>query len=226
MAPSQLIVDSVAASAKSLLANASVVFWDFDGVVKDSVGIKSDAFERLFLPYGRAMAARVRAHHEQHTGVSRYEKMPLYLKWAGEPTDAAHVERFCARFSKLVYQAVVDSRWVAGVREYLRAHHAAQAFVLVTATPQQEIETILTAIEISHCFREVHGAPMSKNVAIKSVLQRWQLVPAESLMIGDSASDLAAADANGVPFLLRRTPHNQDLQQVYTGATFDELKYE
>ena len=58
-----------------------VVFWDFDGVIKDSVGVKSDAFESIFLPFGRDVAAKVREHHEKNGGVSRHKKIPLYLAW-------------------------------------------------------------------------------------------------------------------------------------------------
>ena len=28
------------------------IFWDFDGVIKDSVKVKSDAYEQLFSPFG------------------------------------------------------------------------------------------------------------------------------------------------------------------------------
>ena len=45
-----------------------------------------------------------------------------------------------------------------GVREYLLAHNKNQRFVLVTATPQEEIEQILQVLDIIHCFYEVHGA--------------------------------------------------------------------
>ena len=37
-----------------------IIFFDFDGVIKESVEIKSDAFERLFLPFGDAIVKKVR----------------------------------------------------------------------------------------------------------------------------------------------------------------------
>ena len=39
------------------------IFWDFDGVIKDSVDVKSDAFKQLFLPFGKDMANRIKEHH-------------------------------------------------------------------------------------------------------------------------------------------------------------------
>jgi phosphoglycolate phosphatase-like HAD superfamily hydrolase len=214
---------TTAPSAEALLRRASLVFWDFDGVIKESVAVKTDAFVRLFSPYGSDVAERVRAHHESHGGLSRFEKIPIYLGWAGEEVTAARVEALCAEFSRLVMQAVIDSAWVPGVREYLLAHRARQRFVIVTATPQEEIEAILDVLALRSAFLEVHGAPTRKREAVAAVLRRLDCAPADALGIGDSGTDLEAALANGIPFLLRRTPLNVDIQQRYTGPSFDTL---
>ena len=214
---------TTASSAEALLRRASLVFWDFDGVIKESVSVKTEAFVRLFSPYGRDVAERVRAHHESHGGLSRFEKIPIYLGWAGEEATATRIDALCEQFSHLVMQAVIDSAWVPGVREYLLAHRAHQRFVLVTATPQDEIEAILGALELRSAFVEVHGAPTRKRAAVADVLQRLACAPEDALGIGDSGTDLDAAVANGVPFLLRRTPLNLDIQQRYAGPSFDTL---
>ena len=39
-------------------------FWDFDGVIKDSVDVKTQAYFQLFEPFGLDVAERVRQHHE------------------------------------------------------------------------------------------------------------------------------------------------------------------
>jgi len=186
----------------ALVRKMQVVFWDFDGVIKDSVAVKSDGFERLFSPYGKDVADRVRRHHEANGGLSRFEKMPVYLAWASESVTAARVREFCDRFSDLVRQAVIDAAWVPGVREYLLMHHREQYFVLVTATPQEEIEEILRVLDISHCFRQVLGAPTSKTLAIRGVLEQLKCSTEMAMMIGDSETDFDAAEANKVSFLL------------------------
>jgi phosphoglycolate phosphatase-like HAD superfamily hydrolase len=211
---------------RALISSAGLVFWDFDGVIKDSVDVKTAAFERLFRPYGAEVARRVGRHHAAHGGVSRFDKIPLYLNWAGEPANPALVEAFCERFSQGVLQAVIDSRWVPGVREYLQQNFPRQYFVLVTATPQEEIEQIIVALGLSRCFREVHGAPTKKASAIGAVLARKNYMPEHALMIGDSETDRQAAHSNAVPFLLRRTPLNLSIQATYNGPMFDDLNDE
>jgi phosphoglycolate phosphatase-like HAD superfamily hydrolase len=211
------------AACRALLQGAALVFWDFDGVIKDSVTVKSIGFEQLFLPYGAEVAARVRSHHEINSGVSRYEKIAVYLDWVGETATPARVEELCTRFSQLVMQAVIDAPWVPGVREYLLGNHERQAFVLMTATPVGEIRRILDVLELSRCFKEVHGAPTSKADAIRGGLQRLQVSPERSVAIGDSEADLRAAHEHRVPFVLRRTPLNLSVQQRHHGPTFAGL---
>jgi len=200
-----------------------MIFWDFDGVIKDSVEAKSEGFERLFQPYGTDLANRVRQHHEAHGGMSRFEKIPVYLGWAGEPATRAQVQEFCERFSEMVLQAVIDSPWVPGVREYLQAQHSQQRFVLLSATPQEEIHGILRTLDIARCFDRIIGAPAKKATAMAEALQCLPCAPENALMIGDSESDLAAAQMNGVAFLLRSTSINQALQARYTGPAFRDL---
>jgi phosphoglycolate phosphatase-like HAD superfamily hydrolase len=206
-----------------MLRRYALLFWDFDGVVKDSVAVKTEAYAGLFASFGAQLETRVRAHHERHGGMSRYEKLPLYLRWAGRDASEAEVAQYCELFAHAVRQAVIDSPWVPGVREYLRANHARQCCVLITATPQAEIEDILRVLGLADCFREVHGAPTAKTQAIKSVLARRGCPAAEALLIGDSDSDYAAAKATGVEFLLRRTTLNRELQQTHGGLQCEDF---
>jgi phosphoglycolate phosphatase-like HAD superfamily hydrolase len=215
LAPSSFALDA--------LRDKTLVFWDFDGVIKESVEIKGEAFEALFRPYGPTVAARVRAHHRAHGGVSRFEKLPIYLSWAGQPTTPEAVAACGERFSALVREAVIAAAWVPGAHEYLLQNHARQQFVLVTATPHDEIKEIVEALDLTQCFSEIVGSPTDKSAAVAAALARTHESPASCIYIGDSETDLAAARANRVPFLLRRTPLNVELQTRYDGAAFDDF---
>ena len=152
----------------TLLQASKIVFWDFDGVIKDSVEVKTTAYVELFRPYGKKIYDRVKLHHESDGGVSRFDKIPMYLAWAGEPVTTEKVAEFCESFSQLVVQAVINSPWVPGVYEYLLAHCKQQYFVLVTATPQQEIEYILAALKIATCFGKCYGHPCINDFLVNS----------------------------------------------------------
>jgi phosphoglycolate phosphatase-like HAD superfamily hydrolase len=209
-------------NTSALLCEYQTLFWDFDGVIKESLSVKAEAFERLFAPFGPRVAQQVRDHHERHGGLSRYEKLPLYLSWAGQDSSAGAVARYCELFAAAIFKGVAESPWVPGAREYLETHHSHQTCIVVTATPQEEIEKLMSLLGIAGWFREVHGAPATKTDAIRAALGRRPRQRA--LFIGDSAPDLAAAEAAGVEFMLRRTPFNRELQESYRGPQCDDFR--
>ena len=53
--------------------------FDFDGVLVDSVDIKTNAFKALFMEYGDDVVRKVVKFHLQNGGVSRLEKNKVHL---------------------------------------------------------------------------------------------------------------------------------------------------
>jgi len=210
-------------SLEKLVDQAEVIFWDFDGVIKDSVEVKSAAFERLFSDYGYNIADRVRTHHERNGGVSRFEKIPLYLSWSNEVVTSKKTQEFCDRFSLLVKQSVIDSPWVSGFLEFIERYYKTKKHILVTATPIEEIEEILQELNIKHFFYKIYGAPNTKNDAINEVLKGLKIEPKHAIMFGDSMSDYMAAKDNNVLFLLRGTGLNKDLQSTCQDRIFKDF---
>jgi phosphoglycolate phosphatase-like HAD superfamily hydrolase len=203
---------------RALIAAALLVCWDFDGVIKESVQIKTEAFHDLFLSHGPQVAQRVREHHLAHGGMSRFQKIPLYLEWAGLEPTAQRVDEYCEAFARAVEDAVVACAWVQGAQRMLLARPATSRYILVTATPQEEIEGILERLAIRDCFSRVYGAPTPKAQGIAAALADYSVKPGDALMIGDSKEDLRAAQQCGVKFLLRRTPENTVSMTDYNGA--------
>ena len=195
-----------------------IVFWDFDGVIKESVEVKTKAFRELFRTFGEEVMEKVTIHHVNNGGMSRFKKIPVYLSYAGiQPTENI-INEFCNKFAMLVENAVVNSDWVAGVHKVLNNSQIEnQHFVLVTATPQDEIERILTRLNIITLFSKIFGSPMTKSDAINICLKLYNVNAKESIMIGDSIADFEASQKTGTDFLLRRTPENLISMKYFTG---------
>lgn len=188
-------------------------FWDFDGVIKDSVEIKSNAYEELFLQWGPDVSNKVRDHHILNGGMSRFDKIPLYLSWTDENINDELISKLCNKFSDLVKLKVINSPWVPGVVEYIKnLHKTGICSYIITATPQDEIIEILNELNIHSFFKEIVGAPTKKSDAIKSILDKYKIHINEAVMIGDSKSDFVAAKNNKIDFILRRTNENIELQ--------------
>lgn len=196
------------------LSKFELILWDFDGVIKDSVDVKSDVFYGIFLKYGKTIANRVKMHHEQNGGMSRYEKIPIYLELAGQNSDNTSVTRVCDDFSNKVVEKVVNSPWVKSSKKYLDKYHNKKTFLLITATPEVEINYILKSLKIDNYFKIIMGAPIKKTVAVQKCLEIYNISRDKVVMVGDSNTDLVAAQNNNINFILRKTLLNKEVQKI------------
>jgi phosphoglycolate phosphatase-like HAD superfamily hydrolase len=207
----------------TLIEKAKIIFWDFDGVIKDSVRVKIDSFCQLFEPYGSEIVEKVRVHNEQNGGMSRLEKFPIYLSWVGEEATESRIKELSEQFKCLVLDGVIHSNWIPGVEDYLRSNIFNQKFILVSATPKKELDLILKRLQLENIFLESFGAPDSKITGIRSMLALLKVDPKDTVMIGDSIADKNAADACIVPFVLKRNDMNRKIFENYLGYTIDDF---
>ena len=54
------------------------IIFDFDGVIAESVQVKTDAFVELYKQYESNIVEKVLKHHEANGGMSRFEKIKFY----------------------------------------------------------------------------------------------------------------------------------------------------
>lgn len=136
------------------------IFYDFDGVIKDSTDIKSQAFYELYLPYGKGVADKVMQHHIEHGGMSRFEKFKYYHnEFLKKTISELEVDGLANAFSDLVLKKVIESNYVPGALESIKfgTNHFKQ--FVVTGTPQSEIEFIVNKLSIADYFIELCGSP-------------------------------------------------------------------
>jgi phosphoglycolate phosphatase-like HAD superfamily hydrolase len=194
------------------LNSVKMIFWDFDGVIKESVSVKTDAFVEIFHSYGLGVEKKVRLHHIKNGGMSRFDKIPLYLKWSGvEPTNSK-VNKISNQFSMIVKNKVINSDWVPGVEAFIQSNKKKYIFIIVSATPQKELKDICRKLNISNYFDKIYGSPTSKSDAIKVSIENYGILPQKCLMFGDAMTDLKAAKENNINFIFRRHKYNQNLK--------------
>ena len=56
----------------------NAIIFDFDGVVLESLNVKTNAFKKLYEPYGSDISKKVVEHHLENGGVSRFDKIKFY----------------------------------------------------------------------------------------------------------------------------------------------------
>lgn len=193
------------------MKNKTILF-DFDGVIKESVSVKTDAFYKLYLPFGEDIAQKAKAHHILNGGMSRFEKFKHYHKvFLNIDLSEDEIDVWANKFAKIVRQSVIDSKYVKGAKEALFSLVKRYQLYIITGTPQQEMEYILKELGLTDLFIEICGSPKNKIEWSKYLIDKYNLIPQETVFIGDATSDYNAAITYNFHFVLREHFENIDI---------------
>ncbi|MCX7744168.1 MAG: HAD family hydrolase [Flavobacteriales bacterium] len=188
------------------------ILFDFDGVMLDSLDVKTQAFYDMYLPFGKEIAERVKKHHLEHGGISRFEKFKLYHEqWLGIPTDETKIYELANEFSQRVFQGVINAPEVPGIKDFLENANNKYQMWVITGTPTEEIRKIVKAKHWEKYFKACYGSPEKKSYWTAKILQEEKLKPSEVVFIGDALADYEAAINNNTHFVLREHADNKQL---------------
>jgi phosphoglycolate phosphatase-like HAD superfamily hydrolase len=204
--------------------NIKNIFFDFDGVIAESVSAKTDAFEEMYLPYGKDIAAKVVEYHKLHGGVSRYEKFKYFHKeFLNEVINQEKVDELAIQFSNIVLDKVINSEEVLGANYFIEKYHTKFKFWVITGTPTTEIELIVEKRKLTSFFIGLHGSPKNKRYWTEFLIEKHKLNRDEIIFLGDATTDMDAADYSKTHFALRENKENKELFKDYKGDRFSDF---
>jgi HAD superfamily hydrolase (TIGR01549 family) len=187
-------------------AGLEAVIFDFDGVIVESMDIKTDAFRALFADHPERLDAIV-ALHRRHAGIDRLVKFEMiYRDILHLPLDEKQKRALARRFEALVESQVTACPMVEGAAKLLALLEGHVPLVVVSGTPEGELKRIIERRGLARYFRAVRGSPGAKTEILRDLLREESWNPRHMLMVGDADSDFAAARENGLNFVGRVPP--------------------
>jgi HAD superfamily hydrolase (TIGR01549 family) len=204
-----------------------VIILDFDGVILESVDVKTNAFRSLFSfsPY----VDDIVRYHLKNGGMSRFEKFRyIYESILHEDLSDIRSHELSEKFSYLVEESVMDAPFVQGAERFLEAAVSRSMLYIVSATPDHELKRIVHKKNISGYFAGVFGSPGKKPDHIHDIMAVQNLSPGDIIFVGDALNDLAAARECGIRFIGRTRPCGEcvfksERDVEYVVADMDEL---
>jgi len=177
-------------------------FFDFDGVIADSVEIKTRAFETIFAEYGSGIVRRVADHHRKNGGMPRREKFEHYLQqFLDVKPGRKQLDHLCAVFSRIVVEKVIAAPEIPGAEQYIRSVSKKAPCFIISGTPDEELKLIVKGRGLEPFFEEVMGSGKKKYQHLCEKMEKYNFKPAKCVFFGDASSDLRAAGAAGVDFI-------------------------
>ncbi len=197
----------------------STLVLDCDGVILESMDIKTQAMYEIALPYGKEAADRLKLYHILHGGINRTVKFSWFFEEIlGKSITEAEMQDWCSRFEKLTLDLVKTCPLVPGIEEVLQTWAGKMPIYVCSGAPQAELDYILPLRGLDKYFTEICGAPPSKTPLLAEIIRKAKADPAEVLMVGDAGTDMVAAEAcdtlfygRGKAFASTKWPWSEDL---------------
>jgi phosphoglycolate phosphatase-like HAD superfamily hydrolase len=184
--------------------DCQAIFFDFDGVILESLDIKAEAFAGLYADKGFHTVAAVKKHFYRRTGISRHLKIrECHRQYLGADPSAEEVTALAERFGAQIDAGMLSCPMVPGALELLTALPDETLRFVVSGTPQEELRTQIEARGLAPHFTSVHGSPRDKVTIIETLKERHGVDPVRAVMIGDGILDHDAAVETGLNFLGR-----------------------
>lgn len=191
-------------------------FFDFDGVIADSLDVKTQAFGKLFKDYGKDVVKKVIDYHMDNGGVSRYEKFRYYYRnILNKEITQEIIDELDRKFSEIVAEKVASAPFIEGVMDFIRKlNERKKECFIISATPQKEIKDIARLRRIDGLFKEIVGSPAKKKENLKKLLKKYNINQNEAVYFGDARSDYEAAAENDIDFIGITRDENSELEPL------------
>ena len=181
-----------------------LVVYDCDGVILESVNAKTEAFYRVALKWGPDVAQKFKGYHLGHLGISRFVKFEwLFREVLHEDLTPAVSEDLGRQFADICLEEVASSPLVPGCLECLNYLSGKTALYIASGMPDEELNAIVKARGLEKYFTATLGSPPGKTELLRSIVLKEGIAPERTLMVGDSNTDLKAAQEVGCAFFGR-----------------------
>ena len=188
------------------------IIFDFDGVILESASIKTDAFAEVVSCYPKDVAAMFVDYHMNNMGISRNVKFRYFIeKILGEEYSVQKEEELVKKFSNIVYEKVLNCKFVPGAEEFLEKYHKKIDLYIATGTPTDEIVEIVKKRNLKKFFKKVYGTPSSKAELTSKIITENGYDKKKIIFVGDAGTDLNASKQNDITFVGRSTKENLNI---------------
>jgi HAD superfamily hydrolase (TIGR01549 family) len=195
-----------------------LIILDFDGVILESVEVKTEVFRSLF-SFSPNEVDEIVSFHRQNGGMSRFDKFDyIYKNILKKPLTSQRKEELSDQFSTLVFEKILAAPFVLGAYEFLRKFHSSIPLYVVSATPEHELIQIISRRGLPSFFHGIYGSPQKKSDCIREIIEQSGIPPSAIVFVGDAENDYEAARSAGIRFIGRVKPGDKNRFEGLTGV--------
>ncbi len=178
------------------------IIFDFDGVILDSVPVKTNAFRKLFSDYPDSLVDEFINYHLLNGGVSRYKKIRYFHEnLLKKEISEKEILNYADMYSDLTKEELANKKYlIMDSIDFVRINHEIYDMHIASGADEQDLLYICDTLGISKYFVTINGSPKPKNEIINNIMGIYNYKKDESCLIGDSLSDFQVAEDTGIIF--------------------------
>ncbi len=178
------------------------IFWDFDGVILDSMPIRDYGFAKIFEEFDKELVDKLLEYHTLNGGLSRYVKIRyFYNTLLGVEVSDEKVQELADKFSTIMKSELTNKKYLINETvEFIEGNYKNYNFHIVSGSDEKELNYLCKKLDLTQYFKTIEGSPTPKNDLVKKILEKYKYDPKECILIGDSINDYEAANINGMKF--------------------------
>jgi len=178
------------------------IFWDFDGVILDSMPIRDYGFAKIFEDFDKSLVDKLLEYHTLNGGLSRYVKIRyFYNELLAQVVSDERVQELADKFSTIMRAELTNKKYlIRETVEFIEKNYKNYNFHIVSGSDEKELNYLCEKLGLKEYFKTIEGSPTPKNDLVKNILKKFSYHPKECVLIGDSINDYEAANINGIKF--------------------------
>ncbi|CAM4016809.1 HAD family hydrolase [Arcobacter cloacae] len=188
------------------------IFWDFDGVILNSLPIRDYGFKKIFQDFDKELVDKLLEYHTLNGGLSRYVKIRyFYNTLLEQDVSDEKVQELADKFSTIMKKELTNKKYlITETVKFIEENYKNYNFHIVSGSDEKELNYLCKELGLTKYFKTIEGSPTPKNDLVKNILEDYSYNPKESVLIGDSINDYEAANINGMTFY---GYNNKDLKE-------------
>ena len=178
------------------------IIFDFDGVILDSVPVKTEAFRKLFEKYPREKVDELIKYHIENGGKSRYLKIEHFFKnILCQNINEKEILNFANKYSELTKEELSKKEYlIEDSVNFIKKNYKKYNLHIASGADKKDLKYICNNLSLSQYFLSINGSPREKQMIVKDIIDKYQYLREETILIGDSINDYEASQCNNIEF--------------------------
>lgn len=178
------------------------IIFDFDGVILDSVPIKTEGFKKLFQNFPNEKVYKLIEYHIQNGGISRYKKIKYFFnELLNKEISENEILEYAKKYSILTKEELANPKYlIEDSLDFIKQNYKKYNMHIASGADENDLRYICEKLDLSQYFLSIHGSPKIKSDIVKTILEYNNYNKDETILIGDSINDYEATKTNNINF--------------------------